>query len=135
MQFAGRGTFFRVFAIAAAVAAISVTAPPARASERYAAIVMDARTGEVLLDDHAEEMRYPASLTKMMTLYMVFDALQHGEISLNTRLTASRNATRQPPSRLGLRCSRRRGCDSINVDQAIRAIAVQSANDVATMVA
>ena len=135
MQFAGRGTFFRVFAVAAAVAAISVTAPPARASERYAAIVMDARTGEVLLDDHAEEMRYPASLTKMMTLYMVFDALQRGEISLNTRLTASRNATRQPPSRLGLRCSRRRGCDSINVDQAIRAIAVQSANDVATMVA
>ena len=110
-------------------------AAPAQASERYAAIVMDARTGEVLLDDHAEEMRYPASLTKMMTLYMVFDALQRGEITLDTRLRASRNATRQPPSRLGLRCNRRGVCDSITVDQAIRAIAVQSANDVATMVA
>src|SRR5262249_12363615 len=60
----------------------------------------------------------------------VFDALQRGEINLNTRLVASRNAARQPPSRLGLRAG-----NVINVDQAIRAVAVQSANDVATMVA
>jgi D-alanyl-D-alanine carboxypeptidase len=125
-----RNCFFRGFAVAAALAALSFVAPAAQADERYSAIVMDARSGEVLLDDHGEEMRYPASLTKMMTLYMVFDALQHGEMTLDTRLVASRNAARQPPSRLGLR----RG-NSINVDQAIRAIAVQSANDVATMVA
>jgi len=130
MQSPVRGAFIRVLAVAATLAALSVTAPGAEASERYAAIVMDARTGEVLVDDHAEELRYPASLTKMMTLYMVFDALQRGQITLDTRLVASRNAARQPPSRLGLR----RG-NSINVDQAIRAIAVQSANDVATMVA
>lgn len=108
---------------------------PALAEDRYAAIVMDARTGEVLHEEQADAERYPASLTKMMTLYMLFEAIERGDLSMNTRLTASRNASRQPPSRLGLRCSRRRGCDSITVSQAIRALAVQSANDVATMVA
>ena len=112
----------------AAVAALSFAAPAA-AQDRYAAIVMDARTNEVLLEDQADEARYPASLTKMMTLYMIFEALERGEITMDTRLTASRNASRQPPSRLGLR----RG-DTITVDQAIRALVVQSANDVATMV-
>ncbi|MEZ5972737.1 MAG: serine hydrolase [Hyphomonadaceae bacterium] len=107
----------------------------ASAQDRYAAIVMDARTNEVLLEDQADEARFPASLTKMMTLYMLFEAIERGDLTLDTRLTASRNAARQPPSRLGLACSRRRGCDSITVDQAIRALAVQSANDVAVMVA
>ncbi|MBK6703473.1 MAG: D-alanyl-D-alanine carboxypeptidase [Caulobacteraceae bacterium] len=96
---------------------------------------MDARTNEVLLEDQADEARFPASLTKMMTLYMLFESIERGDMTLDTRLTASRNAARQPPSRLGLACSRRRGCDSITVDQAIRALAVQSANDVAVMVA
>jgi D-alanyl-D-alanine carboxypeptidase len=100
------------------------------AQDRYAAIVMDARTNEVLLEDQADEQRFPASLTKMMTLYMVFEALERGDITLDTRYTASRNASRQPPSRLGLRRN-----DSITIDQAIRALVVQSANDVATMVA
>jgi D-alanyl-D-alanine carboxypeptidase len=110
-------------------------AAPAMAQDRYAAIVMDARTNEVLLEDQADEARFPASLTKMMTLYMLFESIERGDLTLDTRLTASRNAARQPPSRLGLACSRRRGCDSITVDQAIRALAVQSANDVAVMVA
>lgn len=110
-------------------------AAPASAQDRYSAIVMDARTNEVLLEDQADAARFPASLTKMMTLYMLFEAIDRGDMSLDTRLTASRNAARQPPSRLGLACSRRRGCDSITVDQAIRALAVQSANDVAVMVA
>lgn len=109
-------------------------AAPASAQDRYSAIVMDARTSEVLLEDQADATRFPASLTKMMTLYMLFEAIERGDLSLNTRLTASRNASRQPPSRLGLACSRRRGCDSITVEQAIRALVVQSANDVATMV-
>jgi D-alanyl-D-alanine carboxypeptidase len=121
-----RSALIAVFAFTVA----ALGGPAAYADDRYAAIVMDARTGEVLLDDQAQAIRYPASLTKMMTLYMVFDALEHGELALNTRLTASRNAARQPPSRLGLR----RG-DSITVDQAIQAMAVQSANDVATMIA
>jgi len=121
------GAFVALFALGAAA--------PAMAQDRYAAIVMDARTNEVLLEDQADEARFPASLTKMMTLYMLFESIERGDLTLDTRLTASRNAARQPPSRLGLACSRRRGCDSITVDQAIRALAVQSANDVAVMVA
>ncbi len=121
------GLFVLILALGSAV--------PAFAQDRYAAIVMDARTNEVLLEDQADEARFPASLTKMMTLYMLFEAIERGDLSLDTRLTASRNAARQPPSRLGLACSRRRGCDSITVDQAIRGLAVQSANDVAVMVA
>lgn len=134
MTAAGR---FAVRTITGAVLALATLAfaAPAMAQDRYAAIVMDARTNEVLLEDQADERRFPASLTKMMTLYMLFEAIERGDISLDTRMTASRNAARQPPSRLGLRCTRRRGCDSITVDQAIRALAVQSANDVATMVA
>lgn len=122
------------FSILAGAFALGVAAPAA-AQDRYAAIVMDARTNEVLLEDQADVRRFPASLTKMMTLYMIFEAIERGEITLNTRWTASRNVARQPASRLGLGCSRRRGCDTINVDQAIRALAVQSANDVATLTA
>ncbi|MGD9966413.1 MAG: D-alanyl-D-alanine carboxypeptidase family protein [Hyphomonadaceae bacterium] len=122
-----------VVGAAAALFALGLAAP-ASAQDRYAAIVMDARTNEVLLEDQADEARFPASLTKMMTLYMIFEALERGDLTMDTRLTASRNAARQPPSRLGLACSRRRGCDSITVEQAIRALVVQSANDVATMV-
>jgi D-alanyl-D-alanine carboxypeptidase len=110
-------------------------AAPASAQDRYSAIVMDARSNEVLLEDQADEARFPASLTKMMTLYMLFEAIERGDLSMDTRMTASRNASRQPPSRLGLACSRRRGCDSITVEQAIRALVVQSANDVAVLVA
>lgn len=118
-----------------AACVVGMASPAAAQSERYAAFVMDARTNEVLLEDQANEARYPASLTKMMTLYMLFEAIERGDLSMDTRLTASRNASRQPPSRLGLRCPRRAACDSITVDQAIRALVVQSANDVATMVA
>jgi D-alanyl-D-alanine carboxypeptidase len=125
---AGLFNSVRVLAVAAAVA-LSMAAPAA-AQDRYAAIVMDARTNEVLLEEQADDTRYPASLTKMMTLYMVFEALERGDLSMDTRLTASRNASRQPPSRLGLRRN-----DTITVEQAIRALVVQSANDVATMVA
>jgi D-alanyl-D-alanine carboxypeptidase len=128
---------FSIRTVIGALAAVVMigAAAPASADDRYAAIVMDARTNEVLLEDQADETRFPASLTKMMTLYMMFEALERGDISMETRWTASRNASRQPPSRLGLTCSRRRGCDSITVEQAIRALVVQSANDVATLTA
>jgi D-alanyl-D-alanine carboxypeptidase len=125
----------RVLAGVVAAACVIGFAAPAAAQDRYAAFVMDARTNEVLLEDQADQARYPASLTKMMTLYMLFEAIERGDLNMDTRLTASRNASRQPPSRLGLRCPRRAACDSITVDQAIRALVVQSANDVATMVA
>jgi D-alanyl-D-alanine carboxypeptidase len=115
----------------AGIAAISMgMAQTAYAEDRYAAIVMDARTSEVLLEEGADEARFPASLTKMMTLYMLFEALERQEINLDTRLTASRHASRMPPSRLGVR----RG-DTLTVEQAIRSLVVQSANDVSVMIA
>jgi D-alanyl-D-alanine carboxypeptidase len=129
------GFTMKVLAGAFAVAVGLCVATPAAAQDRYAAIVMDARTNEVLHEDQADAARFPASLTKMMTLYMIFEALERGDITMDTRWTASRNASRQPPSRLGLACTRRRGCDSITVEQAIRALVVQSANDVAVMAA
>jgi D-alanyl-D-alanine carboxypeptidase len=107
-----------------------VFAPIASAQDRYAAIVIDARTNEILHSDMADEARFPASLTKMMTLYMVFEALEQGQLTMDSTMTASRRAAGQPPSRLGLR----RG-NTLTVDQAIRALCVLSANDVAVMVA
>ncbi|MET0182671.1 MAG: D-alanyl-D-alanine carboxypeptidase family protein [Caulobacterales bacterium] len=120
----------KLAATASAALLFSAVGASAFAQDRYAAIVIDARTNEVLHADQADEARYPASLTKMMTLYMLFEAIERDQITLDTPLVASRHAASQPPSRLGLR----RG-NSITVDQAIRALCVQSANDVAVLVA
>lgn len=120
----------RLLAVAGAALLALTLAPIASAQDRYSAIVIDARTNEILHADMADEARFPASLTKMMTLYMVFEAIERGQISLETAMTASRRAAGMPPSRLGLR----RG-NSLTVDQAIRALCVQSANDVAVVIA
>lgn len=118
--------------VSAIVLAMGLLCAPtaAFADDRYAAFVIDPRNNEVLHADMADEARFPASLTKMMTLYMLFDALQRGEITLSSRIVASREAARQPPSRLGIR----RG-DSLSVEDAIYALVTRSANDVAVMVA
>jgi D-alanyl-D-alanine carboxypeptidase len=102
----------------------------AEASERYAAFVADMETGEVLHARRADAERYPASLTKMMTLYMLFEALEAGEISLDDAITASAEAASRPSSKLGLRAGQ-----TIRVEDAIRALIIQSANDVAVAVA
>ncbi|MEL6258355.1 MAG: D-alanyl-D-alanine carboxypeptidase family protein, partial [Pseudomonadota bacterium] len=102
----------------------------AQNSEKYASIVIDVETDQVLHARHADALRYPASLTKVMTLYMVFDALKAGELSLHERLPVSYKASRQPPSKLGLKPGH-----SITVDQAVRALIAKSANDVAVVVA
>ncbi|MFN4100836.1 MAG: serine hydrolase, partial [Pararhodobacter sp.] len=73
-------------------------------AQPFAAVLMDARSGEILYEtDNSNARLHPASLTKMMTLYVAFEALQNNEISLDTRVTISRHAASQPPSRLGLR--------------------------------
>ena len=112
------------------LAALLSSAPVARAAEKDAAIVVDGVTGKVLYERNADALRYPASLTKMMTLYLLFEALERGDVTMNTRITASKHAANQEPTKLDVD----RG-DSITVDLAIRAIAVLSANDVAVMVA
>lgn len=72
-------------------------------AQQLASIVMDARTGRVIQATNADTRVYPASLTKMMTLYIVFDEIQNGRMSLDQKVTISPKAASEPPSRLGLR--------------------------------
>ncbi len=97
---------------------------------KSAALVMDANSGKILYQAQANELRYPASLTKMMTLYMLFEALDGKKLALNGQLKVSAFAASRPPSNLGLRAG-----DIITVRQAILALVTKSANDVATVVA
>ena len=92
----------------------------------FAAIVMDARTGEVLFEDNADTRLHPASLTKMMTLYIAFQEIEAGRLSLDTKITVSKFAASQPPSRLGLKPGQK-----IALRYLIRAAAIKSANDAA----
>ncbi|RWR33440.1 D-alanyl-D-alanine carboxypeptidase [Sinirhodobacter populi] len=95
----------------------------------FAAMVMDARTGEVLYSKNADTRLHPASLTKMMTLYLAFQAVESGKVSLDSVVTVSQNAASQPPSRLGLRAGQK-----IQLRYLIRAAAVKSANDAAAAI-
>ncbi len=95
----------------------------------YAAFVMDARTGETLYSQNADTRLHPASLTKMMTLYIAFQAIQRGEITLDTDVTVSSNASSEPPSKLGLKTGQK-----IKLRYLLRAAAVKSANDAATAI-
>ena len=106
-----------------------VILPLSAAAAPYAAYVMDARTGEVLHSRNAETRLHPASLTKMMTLYIAFQAVEKGEISLDTKVKISRFAASEPPSKLGLKSGQR-----IAFRYLIRASAVKSANDAATAI-
>ncbi len=103
-------------------------APVSRWRPDYADIVIDARTGRILHAVAASELRHPASLTKMMTLYITFQALEAGRISLGQYLSVSQNASYQSPSKLGLRAGQR-----IRVDDAIRGVVTESANDAAVV--
>ncbi|MDX6805161.1 serine hydrolase [Terrihabitans rhizophilus] len=92
----------------------------------YSAIVVDAKTGRVLHSDSQNAIRHPASLTKVMTLYVLFEELERGSVDLDTPLKVSANAARQAPSKLGLRPG-----ETIRVEDAIKALVTKSANDVA----
>ncbi|QBF30335.1 D-alanyl-D-alanine carboxypeptidase [Thalassococcus sp. S3] len=93
-------------------------------------MVMDARTGEVLHSRNADTRLHPASLTKMMTLYVAFDAIRNGEITLDTKIRVSKKAAAEIPSKLGLKAGQR-----IALRYLIRASAIKSANDAATAIA
>jgi D-alanyl-D-alanine carboxypeptidase len=107
------------------VAACSKPEPSGAAP--YAAYVMDARTGETLYEKNANARLYPASLTKMMTLYIVFQEIEAGRLTPDTMITVSANAADEPPSKLGLKTGQK-----IALRYLIRAAAVKSANDAAT---
>ena len=107
--------------------AFSVCVEPAKADPKYAGIVVDAKTGKVLYSEDPDGLRYPASLTKMMTLYLTFEALEAGRLKLDSPVPVSAHAAAEPPSKLGVRPG-----GSVTVDQAIRALVTRSANDMAT---
>lgn len=97
---------------------------------RHAAIIVDANTGNVIQEVEAHQAWYPASLTKVMTLYMAFDALRSGQLHLDDMVTISSRAAHQKPSKLGLRA-----WDRIRVEDAILAVITRSANDAAVVLA
>ena len=107
-----------------AMASAQITASP-----RYSGIVVDGRTGNVLIAEGADETRHPASLTKMMTLYMLFEAMQAGRFSLTTPIRVSAEAASMPPSKLGVPAG-----GSISTESAILALVTRSANDIAVAV-
>jgi D-alanyl-D-alanine carboxypeptidase len=125
------GAVFLVLALAACSTSRPVevlTVQPIR-SEKYAAIVVDANTGRTLYSSAADQMRHPASLTKMMTAYMMFEALDSGRLSKSTQIPMSAYAASRPPTKMGIKPG-----GSIDVDSALRALVVRSANDVAAAV-
>lgn len=112
---------------------LSVLSPvraQAETANRYASIVVDADTLEIIHARQIDKARFPASLTKVMTLYLTFDALNNGTLTLDQPLKISKNAATTPPVRIGLRAGR-----TLSVSDAIQALTVRSANDAAVVLA
>jgi len=140
------GLRFGLCALAAVIGLVAVATDPAEARWRrkhhrfhfarvaynppYAAIVVDANSGSVLHNANADSLRHPASLTKIMTLYLLFEQLEAGKLRLDSRLEVSDHAAQQAPSKLGLMPGQ-----TIMVEDAIRALVTKSANDAAVVVA
>lgn len=123
-QYARRALFAILLTLTTVAAPLGALAAP------YAAMVIDARNGKVLHSRNADTRLHPASLTKMMTLYIAFQAVENGEIGLDDYVTISKKAAAEPPSKLGLRAGQK-----IKFRYLIRAAAVKSANDAATAIA
>jgi D-alanyl-D-alanine carboxypeptidase len=117
-------------ALVSVTIAILALVPARESVAGYASFIIDNETGVVLYQVNADTLNYPASLTKMMTLYLAFEALEAGTVTLDTVLTVSAFAAKRPPSKLGLKAG-----GTIKLGEAIRALAIKSANDVATVVA
>ncbi len=112
-----------------AVVCLGITAFSAQAAGT-SSIVIDAQSGNVLYSDNAETLRYPASLTKLMTLYITFNALETGKLKFSDKLKVSATAASRSPSKLGMPAG-----SSIDVRTAVKALIVKSANDCATVLA
>lgn len=111
-------------------APVSSSSDRLESSGRYADFVVDAKTGRVLHATNADAPRHPASLTKMMTLYIMFEELERGRFSMDTQLKVSQHASVQSPTKLGLRAGQ-----TISVSDAIHGLVTQSANDAAVTIA
>lgn len=113
--------------LVAFIVVAACSSPQPSGAAPYAAIVQDARTGEVLHAENADTRLHPASLTKMLTLYITFEEIQRGRMTLDTLVTVTPSAAAKPPSKLGLKAGQK-----IAVRYLIRAAAVRSANDAAS---
>lgn len=102
----------------------------AQAEQTYSGLVVEVGTDKVLYEHNADELRHPASLTKMMTLYLVFEALSRGDLYEDTYFRVSRFAVSRPPSRLGVAAG-----DTLSVHDAVLALVTRSANDAASVIA
>ncbi len=121
----GRGWLRRMAAALLLLAGLTQTAQAVDAS-----LVLDASTGRVLSEEHADQLNHPASLTKMMTIYLTFRALRDGRITLDQKLPVSRHAENMAPTKLGLRAGQ-----TISVRDCLLGMVTKSANDAATVVA
>lgn len=121
---------FKTVATAAMAATFVLSASNVSYAARDAAIVIDANTGKTLYASNANSRRYPASLTKMMTLYMTFEAMAKGKITKSTQVPFSANASAEPPTKLGVRKG-----SSVSVETAILSMVTKSANDSSTAMA
>lgn len=113
-----------------AVAGLSGLLVQPAAAAKHAALVIDANSGRVVSEQSADELRHPASLTKMMTLYIVFDLIEQKRLSYDTRIVFSEQATRVPPTKLDVKAG-----DSISVLEAVKSLVTKSANDAAVALA
>lgn len=126
-------------AAAQLLVSLAITTPALNASAaaqglylqpKYAAILLDAGTGEILYARQADALRYPASITKVLTLYVAFEAIARGQLRLDEPIFISKFAAAQHPSKLGLKAG-----SQIRVQDAINVIATRSANDIAVALA
>ena len=116
--------------MATIILTLSLVTEPAHADPKYAGIVVDAKTGRILYSDDPDGLRYPASLTKMMTMYLTFEAMEAHRIGPETKVPVSLHAASQAPTKLGVRPG-----GDVNVDQALRSLVTRSANDMAVALA
>lgn len=112
-----------------AVILLALLAPLSAMAAPFAAYVIDARTGQPIYTNNEHTKLHPASLTKMMTLYLAFTAIERGQVRLDSKFLVSSNAASEPPSKLGLKAGQR-----IELRYLIRAAAIKSANDAATAI-
>jgi D-alanyl-D-alanine carboxypeptidase len=127
---AGLGAFMVLYAAITPAEANSKGKKAPAYSPPYASIVVDANTGKVLFGKNENALRHPASITKVMTLYMLFEQMERGKIRPDSRIRVSANAARQPPTKIGLRAG-----STISVDNAIKSLVTKSANDIAVAIA
>jgi D-alanyl-D-alanine carboxypeptidase len=126
----GGAALKQMVTVGCAAAAISAAALQPASAAPDASIIVDTKTGKPLYAQNPDALRHPASLTKMMTLYMLFDALESGKSTLDSKITFTAHAAAQAPSKLGLKAGQQ-----ISVRDAILAVVTKSANDVAVAIA